>query len=207
MVVLFTLALKQRLTNFNMKRLMKYFPMKKRFQLFLLSMVIFPLAQAHIVLSEPKAIAGSYYKATLRVGHGCNGSATTGLTVQVPAGFQGAKPQPKFGWAVVTRQAKLATPYNSHGKTVTDDVVELRWTAVSKDASLPDEQFDEFAFMGRLPDDAGSMWFKVLQTCENGQNDWSEIPASGVSTRGLKTPAALLDIQAVVPSHASHTKH
>jgi uncharacterized protein YcnI len=158
---------------------------------------------AHIVLTEPKAIAGSYYKATLRVGHGCSGSATTGLAVQVPAGFQGAKPQPKAGWAITTRQAKLATPYNSHGKTVTDDVVELRWTAASKEMTLPDDQFDEFAFMGRLPSQVGPMWVKVLQICETGQNDWSEIPASGTSTRGLKSPAALLHVQPT-SSHEHH---
>jgi uncharacterized protein YcnI len=158
---------------------------------------------AHIVLTEPQAIAGSYYKATLRVGHGCSGSATTGLTVQVPAGFQGAKPQPKFGWTITARKAKLVQPYNSHGKTVTDDVVELSWVAASKEAALPDDQFDEFAFMGRLPDSAGPMWVKVLQTCENGQNDWSDIPASGTSTRGMKLPAALLDVQAA-PKHEHH---
>jgi uncharacterized protein YcnI len=123
--------------------------------------------------------------------------------VQVPAGFQGAKPQSKFGWTVVARKAKLATPYNSHGKTVTDDVVELRWTAATKDAALPDDQFDEFAFMGRLPDSAGPMWIKILQICENGQNDWSDIPASGSSTRGLKSPAALLDVQSA-PKHEHH---
>jgi uncharacterized protein YcnI len=160
-------------------------------------------AFAHVVLTEPKAIAGTYYKATLRVGHGCNGSATHGLVLQVPAGFQEAKPQPKFGWTVATRKAKLATPYNSHGKTVTDDVVELRWTATSKEAALPDDQFDEFAFMGRLPDQAGSLWIKVLQTCESGQNDWSEIPAHGTSTRGMKFPAALLDVQPA-PMHEHH---
>lgn len=160
-------------------------------------------AMAHIVLSEPKAVAGSYYKATLRVGHGCNGSATNGLIVQVPEGFQGAKPQPKSGWTVATDQAKLVKPYNSHGKTVTDDVVALRWMATSKEASLPDAQFDEFAFMGRLPDQAGPLWVKVLQTCENGQNDWSDIPAKGTATRGLKFPAVLLDVQPD-PAHEHH---
>ncbi len=158
---------------------------------------------AHIVLSEPTAIAGSYYKASLRVGHGCNGSSTKGISVQVPAGFQGAKPQPKAGWTLATRKAKLATPYLSHGKTVTEDVVELRWTAASQEAALPDDQFDEFAFMGRLPDRAGPLWVKVLQTCESGQNDWSEVPAHGTSTRGLKSPAALLDVQ-LAPSHEHH---
>ena len=160
-------------------------------------------ALAHVVLAEPKAIAGSYYKATLRVGHGCNGSPTNGVIVQVPAGFQGAKPQPKTGWTIATRKAKLGTPYSSHGKTVTDDVVELRWTAASKEAALPDEQFDEFAFMGRLPDTAGPIWVKILQTCESGQNDWAEIPTNGTSTRGLKSPAALLDVQPA-PTHEHH---
>lgn len=161
-------------------------------------------AQAHVVLSEPKAIAGSYYKATLRVGHGCNGSATNGLIVQIPAGFQGAKPQPKAGWTLATRKAKLATPYTSHGKTVTEDVVELRWTAASKEAHLPDEHFDEFAFMGRLPDTVGPLWIKLLQTCESGQTEWSEVPASGTSTRGLKSPAALLDLQAAPKQEHRH---
>lgn len=161
------------------------------------------MAHAHIVLAEPQAVAGSYYKATLRVGHGCSGSATTGLTVQVPSGFQGAKPQPKTGWTLVSRKAQLDKPYNSHGKTVTEDVVELRWTAVSKEAALPDDQFDEFSFLGRLPQAAGPAWVKVLQTCESGQTDWSEIPSNGTSTRGLKAPAALLDIQAA-PTHGHH---
>ncbi len=174
-----------------------------RLLLALVAYASFTTVQAHIVLTEPKAIAGSYYKATLRVGHGCNGSSTTGLVVQIPAGFQGAKPQPKVGWTVATRKAKLAQSYNSHGKTVTDDVVELRWTAASKDSVLPDEQFDEFAFMGRLPDQAGPLWVKVLQTCEQGKNDWSETPASGKSSRGLKSPAPLLDVQPV-SAHEHH---
>ena len=175
--------------------------------LFALGVCLFgalPSAVAHIVLVEPQAVAGSYYKATLRVGHGCNGSSTNALVVQVPTGFQGAKPQPKSGWTVATRKANLTTPYNNHGKTVTDDVVELSWTASSKEAALPDEQFDEFAFLGRLPDKAGPLWVKVLQTCVTGQNNWSEIPASGTSTRGMKSPAALLDVQ---PAHIHDHHH
>jgi uncharacterized protein YcnI len=38
------------------------------------------------------------------------------------------------------------------------------------------------------------MWFKVLQTCEKGSIDWAEVPATGASTKGLKFPAALLEI-------------
>jgi uncharacterized protein YcnI len=185
---------------------MESLPMKKMNWLWVLGLGLMAMAHsahAHVVLAEPQATAGSYYKATLRVGHGCNGSATHALVVHIPAGFQGAKPQPKAGWTIATRKAQLDKPYTSHGKTVTDDVVELRWTAATKEAALPDDQFDEFAFMGRLPDQPGPVWVKVLQTCESGQNDWSEVPRNGTSTRGLKSPAVLLEVQPA-PTHEHH---
>lgn len=170
----------------------------------LLAAVSATSAQAHIVLAEPQAVAGSYYKATLRVGHGCSGAATTGITLQVPAGFQGAKPQPKAGWVVSTRKAKLAQPYASHGKTVTEDVVEINWQAATPDAALPDDFFDEFVWMSRVPEQAGAVWIKVLQTCVQGQNNWADIPTNGTSTKGMKTPAVLLTIEPAAAGHHHH---
>ena len=52
------------------------------------------IANAHIVLADQLAAAGSYYKATLRVGHGCGDEPTTAIIVKIPAGFEGAKPSP-----------------------------------------------------------------------------------------------------------------
>ncbi len=158
---------------------------------------------AHVTLEQSGAAAGSIYKATLRVGHGCDGTATLAFKVLVPAGFQGAKPMPKAGWALTTTVDKLAKPYDSHGKTVTDDVTAVTWTASAKEFYLPDAHFDEFVLRGQLPEQAGTLWFKVLQSCEKGSNDWSELPASGTSTKGLKTPAALLLVKpAEAPGHA-----
>jgi uncharacterized protein YcnI len=151
-------------------------------------------AFAHIVLDEPVAQAGAGYKAVLRVGHGCAGSPTMAIRVLLPAGFRGAKPQPKAGWTLSTRAEKLAQPYSSHGKQITEDVAEINWTAASRESWLPDAFFDEFVLRGTLPDRPGVMWFKVLQTCENGSTDWSEIPTAGVSTEGMKSPAILLKI-------------
>ena len=137
---------------------------------------------AHAVLVDPTAQAGSNYKGAIRIGHGCEGAATTGIRIFIPAGFEGAKPQPKSGWNVSSKKAKLAQPYVSHGKTITEDVVELEWKANTKEAALPDGSFDEFAFMSKLPEKTGAVWLRVLQTCEKGQNDWAEIPAAGTST-------------------------
>ena len=151
-------------------------------------------ANAHVVLTDQLAMAGSYYKATLRVGHGCGDEPTTSITVKIPAGFEGAKPQPKFGWALTIKKELLPKTYTSHGKTITEDVVEIKWQATSKDFYLPNEQFDEFSFFTRLPAKPGPHWISVRQECVKGINDWAEVPASGTSTKGLKTPAAILEL-------------
>ena len=151
-------------------------------------------AFSHIVLDAKTAPAGSTYKAVFQVGHGCEGSATTGISVQIPAGFQGAKPYPKAGWTLSVKQEKLARPYDNHGKPVTQDVSVVSWTAASKEAALQDAYFDEFMLRGKLPETAGPLWFKVLQTCESGSNHWSEVPASGSAAKGLKSPAVLLEV-------------
>ena len=151
-------------------------------------------ALSHVLLETQTATAGSSYKAVFQVGHGCEGSAATAITVRIPAGFQSAKPYPKAGWMLAVKQEKLAKSYDSQGKTVTEAVSVVSWTAASKDAALPDAFFDDFMLRGKLPETAGPLWFKVLQTCENGRNDWSEIPAAGASSKGLKFPAVLLQV-------------
>ena len=161
-------------------------------------------ATAHVTLDQPRAPAGSTYKAALRVGHGCDGSPTHTVSVQVPAGYRGVKPVPKAGWALTIVKAPLAQPYTSHGTTVTEDVVQVTWQATSREAWLADAYYDEFVLRGQLPAQAGPLWFKVQQRCEKGVGDWSEVPASGTSTKGLKGPAALLE---VTPSEAAAHQH
>jgi periplasmic copper chaperone A len=151
-------------------------------------------SSSHVVLDEPVAQAGGSYKAVLRVGHGCAGSPTNAIKVQIPAGLRGAPPMPKAGGVVATRLEKLAQPYVNHGKQITEDVAEISWTAASRESWLPDAFFDEFVLRGTVPERPGVLWFKVLQTCENGSNDWSEIPTAGVSTQGMKSPAVLLKV-------------
>ena len=159
---------------------------------------------SHVVLVEPAALASTSYRATLSVGHGCDGSPITALRVTLPGGFRGAKPMPKFGWELVIKTARLTKPYDSHGKTVTDDVSEITWIATAKAHWLIDAHYDEFVLRGGLPPTAGPMWFKVMQTCEKGSIDWAEVPATGTSTQGLKFPAVLLE---VIESGAAGHQH
>lgn len=151
-------------------------------------------AFSHVSLETKSAPAGSTYKAVFQVGHGCEGSATTGISVQLPAGFEGAKPYPKAGWTLAIKRDKPAQPQDSHGKPLTEDVSVVSWTAASREATLPDAYVDEFMLRGKLPETAGPLWFKVLQTCESGRMDWSEIPLPGASAKNLKSPAVLLEV-------------
>ena len=146
---------------------------------------------SHVVLADQAALANTSYRATLRVGHGCDASPVTALRVTIPNGFTGAKPMPKAGWVLTTKVGKLARPYDDHGKQVSEGLLEVTWTASTKEYWLQDAWYDEFVLRGSLPKDAGPMWFKVLQTCEKGSVDWAETPASGTSTKDLKSPAAL----------------
>lgn len=163
-------------------------------------------AFSHVTLEKPNVEAASYTKAVLKVGHGCERLPTAALKVQIPDGFMGAKPMPKTGWTLAIERVKLAKPYDKHGKSVTEDVAVITWTANAPEQYLADDQYDEFTLQGRTPDAIGPLWFKVLQSCKDskdasktGKNDWSEVPASGTSTKGLKSPAALMDVKAANP--------
>jgi periplasmic copper chaperone A len=156
------------------------------------------VALAHVTLEQASVETNATTKATLRVGHGCEGMPTQALHVQIPEGFAGTKPMPKAGWTLSVQRAKLAKPYDNHGKQITEDVTEVTWTANSREAYIAEDQYDEFVLRGKVPGAAGPLWFKVTQLCKDGdkigQNPWVEIPAAGTSTKGMKFPAALLNV-------------
>lgn len=153
-------------------------------------------AQAHVVLEQKTASAGSYYKATFMVGHGCNGSPTTGIEIEMPEAMAVVKPMPKPGWQLTTQTTALTTPMSLHGRPITETVSRVGW----KGGPLADGHYDEFVVLLQLPKRSGPLYFKVAQSCESGRNDWAEIPAAGQMQR-LKLPAAVLDVQPATPAH------
>ncbi len=159
-------------------------------------------AQAHITLEYPTAHAGSSYKATFKVGHGCGPSPIRQIEVRIPEGVRGAKPMPKPGWDLAIERAPLAQPYQDHGRTISEDVVRIRWTARTEADQLRNEHYDEFALHARLPGRAGPLYWAVSQVCVQGRMDWAELPAPGQSPHALKHPAALLDLLPAAGGHA-----
>jgi uncharacterized protein YcnI len=154
---------------------------------------------AHIVLEQKSAMAGSYHKATFMVGHGCDGSPTIGIDIEMPEPMAVVKPMPKAGWQLSTKTAPLAVPMSLHGRPITETVSRVSW----KGGPLADGHYDEFVLLLQLPKRTGPLYFKVAQLCESGRSDWVEIPATGQGGR-LKLPAPVLDVQPAAPAHHHH---
>ncbi|CAN7660716.1 YcnI family copper-binding membrane protein [Acidovorax sp. LjRoot117] len=151
-------------------------------------------ASAHVVLEYQVAPAASSYKATFKVGHGCGAAPTRQIVVDIPAGMRSARPMPKPGWALDVQRDKLAQPYTSHGRSVTEDVVRITWTAMTPDDVLPSAHYDEFVLVATTPEQAGTVYWPVRQVCTEGRSDWTEVPKPGQKLSDLKSPAAALEI-------------
>jgi len=151
-------------------------------------------ATAHVTLEYQVANAGSYYKGAFKVGHGCGNSPVKQIVVTIPEGVQGAKPMPKAGWALEVTREKLAQPRQDHGKTITEDVSRISWTAKTPADYLQNDWYDEFVLQAKLPAKSGMLYWPVLQVCEDGKVDWAEVPKPGQKLSDLKNPAAALEL-------------
>ncbi|WP_430396620.1 DUF1775 domain-containing protein [Ferrovibrio sp.] len=148
-------------------------------------------AAAHVVADPGDGQAGGYFRTALRVGHGCGTSPTIAVKVILPEGLTTVRPQVKPGWQIQIDTAKLAKPVDAgHGRMTDTAISAVSWTG----GNLPNEHFDEFGLSLKLPDSAGPLWLKVIQTCKEGELRWEQVPASGTSTRGLEFPAAVIRV-------------
>ncbi|SDS12616.1 YcnI family copper-binding membrane protein [Bradyrhizobium canariense] len=145
-------------------------------------------ATAHITLENRQATIGSSYKAVFVVPHGCSGSATTKIRVQIPEGVIDVKPMPKPGWNVEAVKGKYAAEYDFHGAKLTEGVTEVVWSG----GKLPDDFYDEFVLStfltGALKPDT-MLYFPTVQECEQGTSRWIDIPADPAHAHDSKWPA------------------
>lgn len=145
-------------------------------------------AGAHVTLENRQATPASYYKAVFAVPHGCAGSPTVKFRVQIPEGVIAVKPMPKPGWSLETVKAKYATSYQHHGTTVTEGVREVTWSG----GKLADDNYDEFVLATYLTGSlkpSTTLYFPVVQECEQGISRWIEIPPEGKPAHETKSPA------------------
>jgi periplasmic copper chaperone A len=135
---------------------------------------------AHITLEGKQAAVGSYYKAVFAVPHGCAGSATVKIRVQIPEGVLAVKPMPKAGWSVETVNGKYVREYDYHGSKLSDGAKEVVWSG----GKLPDHNYDEFVistFLTETLKPNTTLYFPVVQECEQGISPGSRSPPKAMT--------------------------
>lgn len=157
-------------------------------------------ASAHVTLERREAAAGSYYKAMLGVPHGCDGSETIAVHVEIPEGVIAVKPMPKPGWQLAVEKGPYARSYKNHGRDVGEGVKRVSW----RGGALADENYEEFVFVAFIAEElepGKPLYIPVLQECAKGRNDWAQKPTTGAPGH-LDYPAPSLIVGK--PSHPHH---
>jgi uncharacterized protein YcnI len=131
-------------------------------------------ASAHVFLQEKQANVGADYKAIFVVPHGCSGSATVKLRVQIPEGVVATEVKSVDGWTVDTVKGKYSSEYDVKGAKVS------AWSG----GKLPDKTRQDFVIETYLTDSLKpntTLYFPVVQECEQGVSRWIEIPPEGAT--------------------------
>jgi len=150
-------------------------------------------ASAHVSIAEGEVTAGAYTLLTFGVPHGCEGSPTTEVRIQMPEAIPQVTPTVDAQWDVTKVMEPLATPIDGgHGQQLTERVAEVVYTAR---APLPEGYRQAFVLSLQIPADAsGTLSFPTIQSCEVGETAWIEQPTDdGVEP---EHPAPSVDVVA-----------
>lgn len=170
----------------------------------LTSMLLSASAYAHASLETPEAKVGAGYKAVVKIPHGCEGSATVEVSVDIPEGVIAVKPMPKAGWTLATAKGPYAREYAFyHGMKFSEGVRKVTW----RGGPLPDEYYDEFVLSTYIAGElqpGTKLTFPVSQRCEKGEIHWNEVAKDGEDPHALAHPAPQLMLVAGSSEHAHH---
>jgi uncharacterized protein YcnI len=151
-----------------------------RFSLPIAALLAAAPASSHVFLEGKQADIGAEYKAVFVVPHGCAGSPTIKLRVQIPEGVIATEAAPVAGWNVETVKGKYAAEYDYKGAKVSDGIKEVAWSG----GKLPDKTRQDFVvatyLTGGLKPNS-TLYFPVVQECEQGVSRWIEIPPDGAT--------------------------
>ena len=150
-------------------------------------------AAAHVTIKPDTTSAGAFALLNVSFSHACDGSPTTKLTISLPEPLVDAKPEVVPGWNVEKVTETLDEPLTlDNGSSVTERVSQIVYTA---ETPVEDGYLQQFTMSVQLPDAEGeTIAFPVLQTCEEGETDWAEIPAEGEDPHSLEAPAPTITL-------------
>jgi uncharacterized protein YcnI len=149
-------------------------------------------ASAHVTASPGESAAGGYTVLDFGVPHGCDGSPTTAVAIQIPEGVTSVKPTVVAGWKIDIDMETLATPLDDgHGGKITERTASVTYTATAE--PLDDAYRQVFPVSMKMPDEAGTtLAFPVVQTCVQGETAWITVPEEGKAEPEHPAPVVVL---------------
>jgi uncharacterized protein YcnI len=130
-------------------------------------------ASAHVSASATSTAAGSYTVVTFSVPHGCEGSPTNVVTIELPESVPAVTPTVNPNWTVEKAVEQLDDPItDAHGNEITERVSSVVYTTTGD--GLADGYRDTFELSLQLPEgEAGDVIeFPTYQVCAEGSTDW-----------------------------------
>lgn len=149
-------------------------------------------ASAHIGVDAASTAAGSYTVLTFALPHGCDGAATSAISIGIPEGIPSVTPTVNANWTSSEVEVDLAAPIeDGHGNAITTRTGSVVYTAITP---MPDGLRDTFALSLQLPEDAAgeTLEFPVLQTCAGSQTNWNETTVQGEAEPEHPAPAIVV---------------
>ncbi|HKP05742.1 MAG TPA: YcnI family protein [Microbacterium sp.] len=141
-------------------------------------------ASAHVHVTPETASAGGTQTLTFSFSHGCDGSPTTSLSVDIPEGVGNATPVVQGGWTITRELGSDGVPTRVV-YTADTPVEDGLKAAVAMDVLFTEDSADT------------TVAFPVTQTCAEGETAWTQIAEDGEDPHDLDAPAPLVAVGAV----------
>jgi uncharacterized protein YcnI len=144
-----------------------------------LALAAAPLAaSAHVTVTPSGTAAGTSSVLTFAFGHGCDGSPTTALAIDIPESIMAVAPTLHPNWTI-------------EKVTDGDRIAQIVYTAITP---VEDGYRDAIEISVRLPEGAAgdTLVFPVLQTCAQGETNWNEVAEEGAAEPEHPAPAIVV---------------
>jgi periplasmic copper chaperone A len=152
-------------------------------------------AFAHVTAQPGQAEQGSYSVISLRVPNESDTAGTVKLEVTLPADhpITSVRTTPRPGWTATMTKAPVNPPVESHGRSITEAVRTVTWTADPGVRIAPGEFVDFPLSLGPLPTNTGQLVLPSVQTYDNGEVvAWDQPPAADGSEPERPAPSVTL---------------
>lgn len=148
-------------------------------------------ASAHVHVDPGTVSAGSTETLTFAFSHGCDGSPTTALVIDIPDGVGNVTPVVQGGWTIAREAGDDGVPTRvtfTAGSPIEDHL---------KATVSMDVLFDETAAESTLA-------FPVVQQCAEGETAWTEVAEEGQNEDDLEAPAPVVVVGEVAAEGDGH---